>query len=262
MKYISLLAERRVFIKSLGSINISLLAELAPSGAKNVRKVLATNGLVGMSESQSDLQEGYDKVAENYATEYFRELERKPFDCELLDRLADRVKDKGTVCELGCGPGQVARYLKDRGVDIRGIDLSDEMVNVARRLNTDIPFSQGDMLALDLKDNSIAALVLFYSIIHIKRDDVVRAFQEMRRVLIPGGNVFVSFHRGDGELHRDEWFGQPVSIDFRLFQPEEMAGYLERARFQDIVTLEREPYEFEYPTKRVYISANKPQLVA
>jgi len=77
-------------------------------------------------------------------------------------------------------------------------------------------------------------------------------------VLIPGGSVFVSFHRGDGELHRDEWFGQPVSIDFRLFQPEEMVGYLERAGFQDVVTVEREPYEFEYSTKRVYISATKP----
>ena len=204
------------------------------------------------------MQAGYDRVAEHYATEYFRELERKPFDCELLDRLAERVKGKGTVCELGCGPGQVARYLKDRGVDIRGLDLSDEMVNVARRLNPDIPFSQGDMLALDFTDSSIAALVLFYSIIHIKREDVVRAFQEMRRVLIPGGSVFVSFHRGDGELHRDEWFGQPVSIDFRLFQPHEMAGYLEVAGFQNIVTVEREPYEFEYSTKRVYISATKP----
>jgi trans-aconitate methyltransferase len=113
-----------------------------------------------MSESQSDLQAGYDRVAEHYATEYFRELERKPFDCELLDRFAERVKDKGTVCELGCGPGQVARYLKDRGVDMRGIDLSDEMVNVARRLNPDIPFSQGDMLA-SMANRSVFTLILW-----------------------------------------------------------------------------------------------------
>jgi hypothetical protein len=79
----------------------------------------------------------------------------------------------------------------------------------------------------------------------------------MRRVLIPGGSVFVAFHRGDGELHRDEWFGQTVSIDFRLFQPGEMAGYLERAGFEDIITVEREPYDFEYQTTRVYMSASK-----
>jgi SAM-dependent methyltransferase len=212
-----------------------------------------------MNESKSDLQSGYDRVAEHYATEYFHELKRKPFDRELLDEFADSVRGKGVVCELGSGPGQVARYLKDRGVDVRGVDLSPEMVKVARSLNPDISFSRGDMLALDLDDGSIAAMVLFYSVIHLNREDVTEAFREMRRVLIPGGTLFMSFHNGEGELHRDEWFGQAVSIDFRLFQPAEMAAYLERVGFENIKTVEREPYEFEYPTKRVYMFASNPQ---
>jgi SAM-dependent methyltransferase len=208
---------------------------------------------------KSDLQAGYDRVAEHYATEFFRELDRKPFDRELLDQFAESVRGKGVVCELGCGPGQIARYLKDRGVDIRGIDLSAEMVKVAGRLNPDIPFSKGNMLALDLGDSSIAAMVLFYGIIHIKREDVTRAFEEIRRVLVPGGTLFFSFHGGEGELHRDEWYGQKVSIDFRLFQPAEMAAYLEGAGFENIRTVERDPYEFEHPTRRVYMFASNTQ---
>ena len=210
-----------------------------------------------MDKSGSDLQSGYDRVAEHYATEYFEELARKPFDCQLLDDFAERVRNQGVVCELGCGPGQVARYLKDRGVDMRGIDLSAEMVRVATRLNPDIPFEQGDMLSLNLEDDSLAALVLFYSIIHIKREDVTRALREMNRVLCPGGKLFLSFHSGEGELHRDEWYGEEVSIDFRLFQGNEMAGYLEAAGFADIEVVERPPYEFEYPTKRLYAFASK-----
>jgi predicted TPR repeat methyltransferase len=122
-----------------------------------------------MGKSESHLQAGYDQVAEQYATEYIEELARKPFDCQLLDEFTNSVSGAGDVCELGCGPGQVARYLKDRGVNMRGIDLSLEMVRVARRLNSDIAFEQGDMLALNLEGESLAALVLFYSIIHIKR---------------------------------------------------------------------------------------------
>jgi SAM-dependent methyltransferase len=209
-----------------------------------------------MTESKSDLQSGYDRIAEDYATEFFEELKRKPFDCRLLDEFAESVREAGVVCELGCGPGQVARYLKDRGVDMRGVDLSVEMVRVAGRLNPDIPFSEGDMLALQLPDDSLAAIVLFYSIIHIKREDVTRAFQEMSRVLNHGGKLLLSFHGGEGEIHRDEWYGQPLSIDFRLFQSSEMAGYLEAAGFQDIKIVEREPYDFEHPTKRIYISAS------
>jgi SAM-dependent methyltransferase len=207
--------------------------------------------------SKSDLQAGYDRVAEHYAKEFFEELKRKPFDCQQLDRFAETVSGAGLVCELGCGPGQVARYLKDRGVEMCGVDLSPEMVKVAGRLSPDISFSQGDMLALQFPDESLAAIVLFYSIIHIQRDDVTRALQEMRRVLAPNGKLFLAFHGGEGELHRDEWYGEKVSIDFRLFQSAEMAGDLEAAGFQDIKIIEREPYEFEHPTKRVYVFAEK-----
>jgi ubiquinone/menaquinone biosynthesis C-methylase UbiE len=209
-----------------------------------------------MEKSNSNVQAGYDRVAEQYAKEYFEELARKPFDRQLLDTFAADVRGKGVVWELGCGPGQVARYLKDRGVDVRGVDLSPDMVRVASDLNPDIPFSQGDMLALPLPDESLAAVVLFYSIIHIQRERVTSAFKEMNRVLTPGGQVFLTFHRGEDELHRDEWYGQPVSIDFLLFQPEEVSGYLEAAGFNEIRIIERDPYEFEHPTKRIYMFAS------
>ncbi|MFN2493039.1 MAG: class I SAM-dependent methyltransferase [Pyrinomonadaceae bacterium] len=210
-----------------------------------------------MAQHKSDIEVGYDRVAEDYASDYFEELKRKPFDRDLLDGFARSVKamGQGEVLEIGCGPGQVARYLKDRGINIRGLDLSSEMVGIARRLNPDIRFEQGDMLALRLPDESFTGVVLFYSIIHIKREEVTRALQEINRVLKRGGRMFISFHAGEGELHRDEWYGQPVSIDFRLFDKREMARYVDAAGFDDVSVMERPPYDFEYPTKRVYIFA-------
>jgi SAM-dependent methyltransferase len=210
-----------------------------------------------VSNPEPSLKASYDRVAEQYATEYFEELKRKPFDREALDCFADSLRGRGEVCEIGCGPGQIARYLLDRGVNMRGIDLSDEMVRCARRLNPDIPFEQGDMLALNFKDASFAGLVSFYAVIHLKRQDVTGALKEMCRVLQPGGKLLVSFHGGAGELHRDEWYGQPVSIDVTLMASEEMADYLAIAGFTVERIAERDPYEFEYPTKRIYAFANR-----
>lgn len=212
-----------------------------------------------MTKPQSDLESSYDRVAQRYAEEYFAELERKPFDRKLLDDFAASVRGPGEVCEIGCGPGQIARYLKDRSVKMCGVDLSEEMVKTACRLNPDIQFAQGNMLALNAPDESFAGAVSFYAIIHLKREDVTRALKEMNRVLQPGGRLLVSFHSGEGELHRDEWYGQPVSIDVTLMTSDEMAAHLEAAGLVVERIIEREPYEFEYPTQRVYAFAKKPR---
>ena len=210
-----------------------------------------------MTAEKRKLEASYDRVAKDYADEYFDELERKPFDRELLDRFAETVRGDGKVCEIGCGPGQIARYLKDRAVDMCGIDVSNEMVNLANRLNADISFQQGDMRALAIPDSSLAGIVCFYAIIHLQREHVTGALKEMQRVLKPGGRLFLSFHGGEGELHRDEWYDMPVSIDISLFEREEMAGFFRAAGFEVERIMEREPYEFEYPTRRLYAFGRK-----
>lgn len=206
----------------------------------------------------SELEASYDRVAEQYGREFFEELERKPFDRDLLDQFAVTLRDQGRVCEIGCGPGQIARYLKDHGVEMCGVDLSSEMIKQARRLNPDISFERGDMLALDLPDASLAGIICFYSVIHLKREDVTRALKGMHQTLKPGGKILISFHGGEGELHRDEWYDKPVSIDVTLFAKDEMANHLLAAGFEVERIVEREPYEFEYPTRRLYAFGRKP----
>ena len=74
--------------------------------------------------SNMNTQTSYDAVADEYVRRNFDELKDKPLDRDLLDRFADRVRGLGPACDLGCGPGQVARYLHERGVAACGVDLS------------------------------------------------------------------------------------------------------------------------------------------
>jgi trans-aconitate methyltransferase len=94
-------------------------------------------------------QASYDRVADEYVRRIFEELQHKPLDRQLLDRFAASVRDVGLVCDMGCGPGHVARYLHEHGVQVCGVDLSAEMVDRARRLTPAVEFQQGDMMALD-----------------------------------------------------------------------------------------------------------------
>jgi SAM-dependent methyltransferase len=207
--------------------------------------------------SQFDPRASYDRIARQYADQFLDELSRKPFDRQLLDGWAERVRDRGLVCEIGGGPGQVGHYLHERGVAFCGIDLSFKMAALARTLNPGISFAQGNMLALSLAPRSLAGLFAFYSIIHLRRTDVPRAAREFWRVLKPGGQLLLAFHGGEGENHLDEWFGEPVSVDVTLFQGDEMAGYLASVGFEIESVRERPPYDFEHPTPRLYVSAHK-----
>ena len=207
----------------------------------------------------NDVAGSYDLVADEYVARIYDELRHKPLDRQLLDRFADSVREVGLACDMGCGPGQVTRYLHERSAQVCGIDLSPEMVVRARRLNPGINFEQGDMLALDVEDEAWAGIAAFYSIIHISRGDVVRALRELRRVLRPGGRLLLTFHIGDEVKHLEEWWGHKVSVDFLFFRSDEMAGHLKSAGFEIEEIIEREPYpDVEHQSRRAYIFARKP----
>ena len=208
---------------------------------------------------RSDYQASYDAVADEYVRRIADELRHKPLDRALLDRFAEATRDRGPVCDLGCGPGHVARYLKERGVEVAGYDLSPGMVEAARLLNPEITFHQADMTALDHADESCAGLVAFYSIIHLPRTEIAKTLREFRRILQPGGLLLLAFHIGDETVHLDDWWEQKVNIDFFFFQPEEIVSKLRAAGFEIEETIEREPYpEVEHQSRRAYIFARRP----
>ena len=206
------------------------------------------------------IRAAYDAVARVYAEAIYDELRGKPFDRKLLDRFAERVRSRGPVCDLGCGPAQVARYLRDQGVNAFGLDLSAGMLAEARRLNPDLGFALGSMFALGLKSEALAGIAGFYSIIHVPRDRVLAVFSELWRVLQPGGLLLLAFHLGSGVMHHDELLGKPVSLDATLFASDELAGYLRAANLRVEEALERDPYppDVEYQSRRGYVLAVKP----
>jgi SAM-dependent methyltransferase len=209
----------------------------------------------------TDSQDGYDRVAADYAAEFACEMDAKPFDRKMLDWLAEKVGGLGAICDMGCGPGQVARYLHGRGVWTCGVDLSPEMVGHARRLNPEIDFRRGDMLALaEVPDEAYGGVAAFYSLIHVPRPRVIEALRELRRVLRRGGVLLVTFHLGRETVHKDEFFGHPVSLDFHFFESAEVKANLAAAGFRVEEAVERDPYppEVEYQSRRAYIFARRP----
>lgn len=210
-------------------------------------------------ETTQSVRENYDRLAEVYTRRYQHELRSKPLDRELLERFAAAVKGQGEVCDMGCGMGHISRFLSDAGASVFGLDLSPRMVDQARKLNPDISFQVGDMMALTLPDDAVQGIVAFYAIVNIPPELLPKVFQEMLRVLKPGGLLLLSFHIGEEILRPDELLGQPISMDFFFFQPRDILRDLQVAGFMIEEAIEREPYapEVEYQSRRAYIFARK-----
>jgi len=59
----------------------------------------------------SDVETSYNRVSDEYVQRIYDELQHKALDRQLLDRFAASVRRVGLACDMGCGPGHVARYL-------------------------------------------------------------------------------------------------------------------------------------------------------
>ena len=173
-----------------------IVASGPPAGVARSPDSRTAPYLAILDRQQSDVQTSYDLVADEYARRIFDELEHKPLDRQLLDRFAARVRPIGPACDMGCGPGHVARYLHDRGVEVIGVDLSPVMVSYARKLNPGIEFRQGDMRSLEINDGAWGGIAAFYSLIHIPRSEIVSVLARIQASLATRGLAAPGFsHR-------------------------------------------------------------------
>lgn len=127
--------------------------------------------------------EGWERRAEGYH-DFFASITTRAID-PLLDAAA--VGAGSRVLDVATGPGYVAAAALARGAEARGIDVAEEMVELARRLNPEATFVQGDAEQLPFEGGTFDAAVANFAILHVGRPE--RATAELRRVLRPGGKV-------------------------------------------------------------------------
>ncbi|WP_447913218.1 class I SAM-dependent methyltransferase [Microbacterium phyllosphaerae] len=108
-----------------------------------------------------------------------------------------RDGSRGSLLDAGCGPGQWTEFLSLGGREARGIDLSAEFIETARRRHPDIPFEVGSFRDLPFDSASFGGILAWYSLIHTPPTDLPEIFMEFVRVLAPGGSILIGFFDGE-----------------------------------------------------------------
>jgi uncharacterized protein len=231
-------------------------ATLAAAPAVDRDAVLAE----GAEARDARVRAGYGAIAAEYAESLTGELDDLPFERWLLERVAAHA---GTdpVVEVGCGPGHVTAYLAEAGADATGLDVTPEMVEEARRRYPDGVYEAGDLRSLmrPVTATGWAAVLGWYSLIHLAASELPAAVEALVRPLRSDGWLVLALHAGSEVRHADTWFDHEVDLDFVLHEPADVVALVTAAGLTDVEWYRRGPVTSRSETsERLYVVARKP----
>jgi len=164
------------------------------------------------------VEDTYQKIAGAYADAFFDDVADLPF----VDELVAVLSKDARVLDLGCGPGQFSKYLAEKGFAVEGIDVSEEMLAIARAKVPGVQFKKMDMRALDYPDASFDGILAAYSIIHIPTPELPRVLTELKRVLRPDGYILFIVQKGEADQVVDEPLAKGEKVFMNFFNEDRL----------------------------------------
>lgn len=143
----------------------------------------------------------YDKYALKYHEKRMCEEENLwnlYLDRPMIEKFLGEPLPDTQVLDYGCGSGLLTRWLKDKMLDVRGVDFSRNLINIAKQENPDITFNLSDIIstpyATGTFDIIISGLVLHYV------QDLDTVFTEVARILNTNGILIFTMHHPFDEV--------------------------------------------------------------
>lgn len=168
----------------------------------------------------------YDTIAKEYADaieNFAPKKERQKF-LTLIPK-GDKILD------VGCAAGRDSFYFAENGLKVVGIDLSEELLKLARKRESHVDFQKQDIRKLKFAANFFDGIWACASVLHLKREEIPEAFKQFYKLLKPNGILFISVKRGDGEVDVVDKRVPGLGRHFTLFQQDELKSRLVEAGF-------------------------------
>ncbi|MBU1198900.1 MAG: class I SAM-dependent methyltransferase [Nanoarchaeota archaeon] len=194
----------------------------------------------------------YDKIAEPYAKEFSKPSEH-------IEEFLDLLPKKAKIIDVGCGVGVDAGFMASKGFKVIGIDLSKEMLNIARQKYPQLDFRQQDIRKLDFPSNLFDGIFASCSLIHIPKNDVFALLENFHHLLKKEGVIYISLQGGKSEeVFVDELFKPDEKIFLNIISFDEIKDLLVKNGFSIVKKYEREPKsKNELNYTKLYVMAKK-----
>ncbi len=151
----------------------------------------------------------YDVIARKFDKTYCKNIYFK----KELDIFIKSLKKGSKILDAGCGTGHVAKYLSNLGFKVVGIDLSKEMISIAKKKTKKATFKIMDLRDLKFKKHSFDAIITLFALIHINKKECILTLKNIHSLLKPGGFLFIGLIEGDG----DEFVKEPLNKSKKIY---------------------------------------------
>lgn len=171
----------------------------------------------------------YDKIANQYAKkldDYAPRPEQQKF--------VSLLPPKAHVLDVGCGPGRDSDYFISLGLKVTGIDLSENLLSIARKRVPKGIFIKQDLRNLDFPSQSFDGIWACASLHHLRKDEVPMVLKKIFQILKSNGIIFILVKEGKGEADIVESLSSGLSRHFVYFSLEELNTFLEEVGFSII----------------------------
>ncbi len=193
--------------------------------------LFSMGSLMGEQDYREVTRQSYDQTAHEYQENTLKlqpEVKAKAF----LSYLAPESK----ILDLGCGPGRDSKFFVDKGYEVIGVDISPQMIAIARNSVPQANFLVSDIESLKLNDESIDAIWASASLLHVSKKAMSGVLENLYRTLKPEGIFYVSMKKGSGEeLQADDRYGG-VEKFWNYVSEDELTQLLVEQGFQILET--------------------------
>ena len=165
--------------------------------------------------------------------------------------VVDRLSPGARVLDVGCGTGvPTAGMLVESGMEVVGVDVSAEMLTLARRNVPTARFAAMDLLELDTSLGDFDAVVAFFSLLMLRRAEIPQVVRRIRSVLRPGGLVAIGMVEGDLDYVPLTFLGQEVFVTAYPRADLEATVRAEGLHVREVDVEEFEPASTDVPAER------------
>lgn len=185
--------------------------------------------------------ETFNKIAPLYVELTFGKISQ----FELNEFISMLPKD-AKILDAGCGSGRDVQYLMDYGLNVVGIDLSEGIINEAKKKVPEGDFKIMDIRNMTFEDNSFDGIWCCVTLCNLRRAELQKTLREFRRILKPKGSLYISIKEGEGEkVINDEKYNN-LPLHFTYYKKEEMEKNLKEFNFNIVKSYKSEGEEINW----------------